>query len=591
MKQATSERKPIRQAERTVQQDASAGPNAISIAPPAYGIDFVDRDLLDAAPIQRSAASSKKEPGLSGVRREYKSGLPGKLKAGVEDLSGVSMDDVQVHYNSSKPVQLQALAYTEGIDIHVGPGQEGHLPHEAWHVVQQKQGRVKPTMQAKGVSINDEEELEREAEVMGAKALQRTPAEQATASPAHHRSVPLQRVAQRSTNYIVQTSQRARLRSSPDFGVPEDFSMVEKTGVLEVDSGVELELLGSVLDWIEVRGPAIITTQLGPGTTEAPAGTRTGWIRRDETNLAPATDTLTENLRVSQDLDDLLDAKVIPAMLGWESGVRTQGQAYASAHQKFSDTLDEASKQAKARADFYAAVLTSVSVGALGWVGDAAMSAESVTKILRSEGLRGSIEDALQTGLGEWIDIAQGGWFTQHVNRETHPLRYLNGALRALADTRAELIAKVGTAKTTMGRAVKRIDRARVLVEMYVWWDNARLRHTPNVTQSDEKPMAREFERGFWAEYIKEDLTRIAPLPYYEGWTLHTYHHPESAVESRLDKLGISSEAGISEWDAWYEATDTAGSRDIGDHIRAIGSPWTQKLYAWATSYTPTTFS
>ena len=170
MKQATSERKPIRQAERTVQQDASAGPNAISIAPPAYGIDFVDRDLLDAAPIQRSAASSKKEPGLSGVRREYKSGLPGKLKAGVEDLSGVSMDDVQVHYNSSKPVQLQALAYTEGIDIHVGPGQEGHLPHEAWHVVQQKQGRVKPTMQMKGATINDDTSLENEADVMGRRA-------------------------------------------------------------------------------------------------------------------------------------------------------------------------------------------------------------------------------------------------------------------------------------------------------------------------------------------------------------------------------------------------------------------------------------
>jgi hypothetical protein len=27
------------------------------------------------------------------------------------------------------------------------PGQEQHLPHEAWHVVQQKQGRVKPTGQ------------------------------------------------------------------------------------------------------------------------------------------------------------------------------------------------------------------------------------------------------------------------------------------------------------------------------------------------------------------------------------------------------------------------------------------------------------
>ncbi len=97
-------------------------------------------------------------------------GIPSHLKAGIEYLSGMSMDGVQVHYNSSKPAQLNALAYTKGQDIQVGPGQEHHLPHEAWHVAQQMQGRVKPTTQAKGVAINDDEQLEREADVMGAKA-------------------------------------------------------------------------------------------------------------------------------------------------------------------------------------------------------------------------------------------------------------------------------------------------------------------------------------------------------------------------------------------------------------------------------------
>jgi len=68
-------------------------------------------------------------------------GLPTQPKAGVESLSGHSLDDVTVHYNSAKPAQLQAHAYAQGTDIHVAPGQEQHLPHEAWHVVQQKQGR------------------------------------------------------------------------------------------------------------------------------------------------------------------------------------------------------------------------------------------------------------------------------------------------------------------------------------------------------------------------------------------------------------------------------------------------------------------
>lgn len=39
----------------------------------------------------------------------------------------------------------EETTYSQGTDIHIGPGQEKHLPHEAWHVVQQKQGRVKPT--------------------------------------------------------------------------------------------------------------------------------------------------------------------------------------------------------------------------------------------------------------------------------------------------------------------------------------------------------------------------------------------------------------------------------------------------------------
>lgn len=106
-------------------------------------------------------------------KKENKTGLPDNLKSGVENLSGYSMDDVKVHYNSDKPAQLQAHAYAQGADIHLAPGQEKHLPHEAWHVVQQKRGGVKSTMRLKGtVDINDDNGLESEADIMGAKALQ-----------------------------------------------------------------------------------------------------------------------------------------------------------------------------------------------------------------------------------------------------------------------------------------------------------------------------------------------------------------------------------------------------------------------------------
>jgi hypothetical protein len=98
--------------------------------------------------------------------------MPDHLKAGIESLSGMDMSSVRVHSNSDSPAGLDALAYAQGNDIHLGPGQDHHLPHEAWHVVQQRQGRVAPTMQLQGVGINDDHGLEAEADRMGARASQ-----------------------------------------------------------------------------------------------------------------------------------------------------------------------------------------------------------------------------------------------------------------------------------------------------------------------------------------------------------------------------------------------------------------------------------
>lgn len=101
-------------------------------------------------------------------------GLPDALKAGIEALLGQSMNNVRVHYNAPQPAQLQAHAFAQGSDIHVAPGQDEHPPHEAWHVVQQAQGRVKPTVQLHGgMAVNDDEGLEREADAMGIKAAER----------------------------------------------------------------------------------------------------------------------------------------------------------------------------------------------------------------------------------------------------------------------------------------------------------------------------------------------------------------------------------------------------------------------------------
>ncbi len=126
----------------------------------AFQPNSVGANSDTTSPVQRAAAPANE------------TGLPDNVKSGVEHLSGISLGDVKVHYNSPKPAQLQAHAYAQGTDIHVASGQEKHVPHEAWHVVQQKQGRVQANTQLKGnVPVNDDAGLETEADVMGAKAV------------------------------------------------------------------------------------------------------------------------------------------------------------------------------------------------------------------------------------------------------------------------------------------------------------------------------------------------------------------------------------------------------------------------------------
>ncbi|MEE3718592.1 ribonuclease domain-containing protein [Tumidithrix elongata RA019] len=144
-----------------------------------------DEQKVDEAPkaLQREAgANEEEEEAIQGkfetdvtvqTKTEIQpnqTGMPDRLKDGIESLSGIDVSDVRVHKNSPKPSQIDALAYAQGNDIHLASGQEEHLPHEAWHVVQQKQGRVQPTLQTQGVGINDDTGLETEADVMGAKA-------------------------------------------------------------------------------------------------------------------------------------------------------------------------------------------------------------------------------------------------------------------------------------------------------------------------------------------------------------------------------------------------------------------------------------
>ena len=111
--------------------------------------------------------TSSAEEGSGQAPSENNTGIPLQMKESLEEKSGLSFDDVKVHYNSEKPEKFQALAYTQGNQVYMGPGQEEHLGHELGHVVQQKLGKVKPTGLSEGVRVNEDTSLEKEAEEYG----------------------------------------------------------------------------------------------------------------------------------------------------------------------------------------------------------------------------------------------------------------------------------------------------------------------------------------------------------------------------------------------------------------------------------------
>lgn len=173
-----------------------------------------------------ASARMARQPGTATVqRRSAGSGsaaLPAVLQSGVQALSGLALDDVQVRHGSSLPARYGALAITQGKTIHLAPGQDQHLAHEAWHVVQQRQGRVAATLPAQAglAPVNDDAALEAEADVMGQRALQ-------AASMALPALAATPQAAQAATPAAHGTVQRftATVRKTRDWRIADDNTM------------------------------------------------------------------------------------------------------------------------------------------------------------------------------------------------------------------------------------------------------------------------------------------------------------------------------------------------------------------------------
>jgi hypothetical protein len=128
-------------------------------------------------PVQRKAEVAAPTAGRGAAPSADGAGerIPRDVQTKMEGSFGVDLSGVRIHPQSDA-ASREAIAYTEGADIHFSPGEyaphtsagQELLGHELAHVVQQSQGRVAATSQNKGA--NDDDGLEREADDAGARA-------------------------------------------------------------------------------------------------------------------------------------------------------------------------------------------------------------------------------------------------------------------------------------------------------------------------------------------------------------------------------------------------------------------------------------
>lgn len=86
---------------------------------------------------------------------------PEPWKTRAEAVSQLNLDDVRIYYDSPRPLEYGALAYARKNEIHMGPGAAARVPHELWHIVQQRQGRV--AAHGTNPPANEDRALEQEA--------------------------------------------------------------------------------------------------------------------------------------------------------------------------------------------------------------------------------------------------------------------------------------------------------------------------------------------------------------------------------------------------------------------------------------------
>ena len=248
------------------------------------------QEIGAAAQLRKEATLQRFIPGgipsqVPTIQRNLSSNsLPMDLLQGISAQSGHDLSDVNVHRNSEKPAQVGALAFAQGNDIHLGAGQEQHLAHEAAHVVQQREGRVQPNTQVAGLAVNDNPQLEKEADSvaeqvmrtpvsdLGGAAAENPPAVQrkVAASPSVAEAIQRKVSADDEEEEEMETVVQGKFQQIGELGFPQTYSGPIQWTTRPQQAVMQRQVIQRIGDPFVLEFMGVVNSNGGPAYNEVP---------------------------------------------------------------------------------------------------------------------------------------------------------------------------------------------------------------------------------------------------------------------------------------------------------------------------------
>ena len=274
--------------------------------------------------------------------------------------------------------------------------------------------------------------------------------------------------------------------------------------------------------------------------------------------------------------------KLEKGMIAWRRTARELGRAYEQAYDTHKTAVEDAAKLKALKESIAFGVLTAATGGALGWIGEA-MQAGTLGKGFQSM-MAGGIEDMIQAGVGETIDVVQTSVAPSAQAVSKSPYRFESDLLDTIDDQWDKVldyfIGKKEELDDSELEAFEGVNAALLRLLMTHWMAFNKMMKKPK--EFDRKELAETLERGIWAAWVPGLVHKIKverrldpkDPPGAAGYEVRKLRSsPGSPVESRLNALGITEAAGIGKDFGWWTSDEEI-----------------DKLVSWANSYEPETF-